>query len=257
MASSGNPKVAAILRDFESALEDLTFNSKPLINDLTMAAEKYKPIASSIVKKIEQRVLEVASFYCSNFSLLFLLYRVVTFLCIVCPFVLLCSVPILLFWGETSTCWKHGFINLRLLKQDMIGCAVFSLHNSLVRWQTASDCELMLCVYELLKRNKNIVNSLWLTGLVGYDFSLLSFSSGSSQPYVAFVIPNGFHYEEHRWRVCGPFQSKHCTAVLQIVWETGMFIHVINWEYYMQSWIMYLCTVLETQVVENVTMAIG
>ena len=25
----------------------------------------------------------------------------------------------------------------------------------------------------------------------------------------------------------------------------------------MQSWIMYLCTVLETQVVENVTMAIG
>ena len=62
MASSDNPKVAAILQDFEKALEDLTFNSKPLINDLTMAAEKYKPIAKSIVKKIEERVLEVASF---------------------------------------------------------------------------------------------------------------------------------------------------------------------------------------------------
>ena len=61
MASSENPKVAAILRDFEKALEDLTFNSKPLINDLTMAAEKYKPIANGIVKKIEARVLEVAS----------------------------------------------------------------------------------------------------------------------------------------------------------------------------------------------------
>ena len=71
MASSSDPKVAAILRDFESALEDLTFNSKPLINDLTMAAEKYKPIANNIVKMIEQRVLEVASFYCSNFSLCF------------------------------------------------------------------------------------------------------------------------------------------------------------------------------------------
>lgn len=61
MASSSDPKVAAILRDFEQALEDLTFNSKPLINDLTMAAEKYKPIANRIVEKIEARLMEVAS----------------------------------------------------------------------------------------------------------------------------------------------------------------------------------------------------
>jgi len=61
MASSNDPKVAAILRDFEQALEDLTFNSKPLINDLTMAAEKYKPIANRIVEKIEARLMEVAS----------------------------------------------------------------------------------------------------------------------------------------------------------------------------------------------------
>ena len=61
MASSDDPKVAAVLRDFEQALEDLTFNSKPLINDLTMAAGKYKPIAHRIVEKIGARLMEVAS----------------------------------------------------------------------------------------------------------------------------------------------------------------------------------------------------
>lgn len=86
MASSDNPKVTAILQDFEKALEDLTFNSKPLINDLTMAAEKYKPIAKSIVKKIEERVLEVASFL--SFKLLSFCLLTPScnfFICIVCP----------------------------------------------------------------------------------------------------------------------------------------------------------------------------
>ena len=103
MASSDNPKVTAILQDFEKALEDLTFNSKPLINDLTMAAEKYKPIAKSIVKKIEERVLEVASFLSFKLSLFVYLPRVVTFYMYSLPIVSLFSVPILLFWGETST----------------------------------------------------------------------------------------------------------------------------------------------------------
>lgn len=57
--ASEQEKADAILRDYELALEDLTFNSKPLINDLTMAADKYKPIAPKIVEKIEARLLEV------------------------------------------------------------------------------------------------------------------------------------------------------------------------------------------------------
>lgn len=59
--AKNNPKVEAILRDYEQALEDLTFNSKPLINDLTMAADKYKPIAARIVEMIEKRIMEVAT----------------------------------------------------------------------------------------------------------------------------------------------------------------------------------------------------
>ena len=55
-----DPKLTAILRDYELALEDLTFNSKPLINNLTMAADKYKPIASKIIAKIEKRLFQVA-----------------------------------------------------------------------------------------------------------------------------------------------------------------------------------------------------
>ena len=57
--ASEKAKTDAILRDYDLALEDLTFNSKPLINHLTMAADKYKPIASKIVERIEKHVFEV------------------------------------------------------------------------------------------------------------------------------------------------------------------------------------------------------
>lgn len=59
MAEHDPQKVAAILKDYEEALETLTFNSKPLINDLTMAADRYTPLAPKIVEKIESRVFEV------------------------------------------------------------------------------------------------------------------------------------------------------------------------------------------------------
>ncbi len=59
--ASEQEKSDAVLRDYELALEDLTFNSKPIINDLTMAADKYKPIAPKIVEKIEARIFEVAA----------------------------------------------------------------------------------------------------------------------------------------------------------------------------------------------------
>lgn len=53
-------KVQAILQDYEETLEVLTINSKPLINDLTMAADRYKPLAPRIVGVIESRLFEVA-----------------------------------------------------------------------------------------------------------------------------------------------------------------------------------------------------
>ena len=58
-ASYDPQKVQAILQDYAETLEVLTINSKPLINDLTMAADRYKPLASQIVSVIESRLFEV------------------------------------------------------------------------------------------------------------------------------------------------------------------------------------------------------
>ncbi len=48
-----------ICKDYASSLEDLTFNSKPLINVLTMLAEENSQHAAEIVKLIEKRIYEV------------------------------------------------------------------------------------------------------------------------------------------------------------------------------------------------------
>lgn len=62
MAEQHDPqKVAAILQDYTETLEVLTINSKPLINDLTMAADRYKPLAFQIIEKIESRLFEVSA----------------------------------------------------------------------------------------------------------------------------------------------------------------------------------------------------
>lgn len=49
----------AICEEYESSLEDLTFNSKPLINVLTMLAEENSQFASSITKLIAKRICQV------------------------------------------------------------------------------------------------------------------------------------------------------------------------------------------------------
>ena len=61
MADLDPQKVQAVLQDYAETLEVLTINSKPLINDLTMAAERYKPLAARIVGVIEARLFEVAA----------------------------------------------------------------------------------------------------------------------------------------------------------------------------------------------------
>lgn len=64
MAKAGpqSGEKAAVLRDYAQTLEDLTFNSKPLINDLTMRAEKFKAYDEAIVDMIISRLMEVAHF---------------------------------------------------------------------------------------------------------------------------------------------------------------------------------------------------
>ena len=47
------------LQRFKEALEDLTFNSKPLIDDLTRAADSSEAQAPKIVEIIESRLMQV------------------------------------------------------------------------------------------------------------------------------------------------------------------------------------------------------
>ena len=47
------------LQRFKEALEDLTFNSKPLIDDLTRAANSSEAQAPRIVEIIESRLMQV------------------------------------------------------------------------------------------------------------------------------------------------------------------------------------------------------
>ena len=73
MAEYDKEKVKAILQDYEETLEVLTINSKPLINDLTMAAGRYKPLAPQIVAVIESRLFEVAAVFSPFVSRVFCL----------------------------------------------------------------------------------------------------------------------------------------------------------------------------------------
>ena len=53
------------VRQFEEALEDLTFNSKPLIDHLTRVAGSGESQAAKIVEKLESRLMQVDSPTCS------------------------------------------------------------------------------------------------------------------------------------------------------------------------------------------------
>ena len=48
-----------VCKEYASSLEDLSFNSKPLINVLTMLAEENVEQAEGIIKLIEKRIYEV------------------------------------------------------------------------------------------------------------------------------------------------------------------------------------------------------
>ena len=67
-------KVSAILQDYSENLEVLTINSKPLINDLTMAADRYKHLAGQIIEKIESRLFEVSTAFFFSFHLFLYAY---------------------------------------------------------------------------------------------------------------------------------------------------------------------------------------
>lgn len=56
---AGRLQVNALNR-YEHSLEELTFNSKPLIDTLTRAAEQLEPQGDKVVEMIERRIMKVA-----------------------------------------------------------------------------------------------------------------------------------------------------------------------------------------------------
>lgn len=78
MAERDPQKVSAILQDYSETLEVLTINSKPLINDLTMAADRYKHLAAQIIEKIESRLFEVSTAFFFSFHLFLYAYLLVS-----------------------------------------------------------------------------------------------------------------------------------------------------------------------------------
>ncbi len=52
--------VNAALARYRQSLEDLTFNSKPLIDDLTRAAGQLEPRGNQIIEMIRNRIMKVA-----------------------------------------------------------------------------------------------------------------------------------------------------------------------------------------------------
>lgn len=51
------------MEEYRASLEDLTFNSKPLINMLTVLAEENFSYASDLVKLIESQVYQVIIYW--------------------------------------------------------------------------------------------------------------------------------------------------------------------------------------------------
>ena len=47
------------MREYKASLEDLSFNSKPVINTLTILADENKKFAAEVVMLLETRIKEV------------------------------------------------------------------------------------------------------------------------------------------------------------------------------------------------------
>ena len=57
--SDVHKRIQAVCQEYEKTLEDLTFNSRVLIQSLTLLADKSKVYAPYIVQIVEKRITKV------------------------------------------------------------------------------------------------------------------------------------------------------------------------------------------------------
>lgn len=55
--------------EYKASLKDLTFNSKPVINNLTILADENKKYATEVVAAVEQRIKEVGPMKSTQWSI--------------------------------------------------------------------------------------------------------------------------------------------------------------------------------------------
>ena len=96
------------LARFKQSLEDLSFNSKPLIDDLTRAAGQLAPKGDQIVEIIQSRIMQVATGFTQ--TILFFFHLSCSFL-----FVVWLACIVLMMWLYANLNEKISIVLLAML----------------------------------------------------------------------------------------------------------------------------------------------
>ena len=99
MAKLSSTSVEKSLKAFSASLEDLTFNSKPIIDELTRFAGSYNQLAPQVVQRVEEHILEVEWTLLCSYSFILLCNYSITFHVHIKATSIICACPCM-YMGE-------------------------------------------------------------------------------------------------------------------------------------------------------------